>query len=258
MGALGVDLGILPPGLVANGHAWGIKHTLQRAGRTPLAAHYTHVFGALGQTMRGKISRMRHMGDWRGEELDGAGVSDDGVSTAQGRVLLLRSLPKPEDVGSREAMERSKALERWNVKLPQGFPPHLREATPKADERLWAHVELARQQRRGVFAGLVTAVALGFDTLVLPADLWCACDRSSGGHDNIFATSCMVPGSERDDFLPYSCAPDQLFDVDMLARQAGEMGVALRYAPELPQERARGAADYFAAGCGKGKAWRLA
>ena len=262
VGALDVDMGILPPPLVANGHAWAIKHSMQAVGRVPLAAHFTHVFGALGNTMAGKTHRMRHMGVWRGEEMEGGRLSvGTGVGrasggdarTGNGRVLLLRSLPMPVDAGSEAELAKAGAREAWDAKFPGNFPEHLRRVTPAADARLKAHLRLVDEQRLGVLAGLAAAHSAGLGTLVLPRHFWCACDRSNAGHDNIFSTGCMVPGSEKDNFLPMSCPPDQLFNnVALIERAKTEFGIDIVYAPEVAEGVARESVDFFDAGCAEG------
>lgn len=46
--------------------------------------------------------------------------------------------------------------------------------------------------------------------LVVPYNLYCACDRVWGGHDNVFSRGCRYPGSEEANFLPLRCPLDHI------------------------------------------------
>jgi hypothetical protein len=57
--------------------------------------------------------------------------------------------------------------------------------------------------------GALAAAAALKRTLLLPP-LPCFCDKTWGGHDNIFKSRCMYPGAQDGDYLPFVCPLDHL------------------------------------------------
>mmetsp|Transcript_25618 Transcript_25618/g.35387 ORF Transcript_25618/g.35387 Transcript_25618/m.35387 type:complete len:688 (-) Transcript_25618:168-2231(-) len=73
---------------------------------------------------------------------------------------------------------------------------------------LRTHLPVVAHHLASLRAALAIARALN-RTLLLP-HLRCFCDKTWGGHDNIFKSRCMYPGAEDGEYLPLMCPLDHL------------------------------------------------
>jgi len=73
---------------------------------------------------------------------------------------------------------------------------------------LRTHLKVVEHHLASMRGALAVARVLG-RTLLLP-EMPCFCDKTWGGHDNIFKTKCMYPGAQTGDYLPFMCPMDHL------------------------------------------------